>query len=294
MSLIAYDLAYKKLSEKFRGDVFRLKILSFVVGVVLFLILRSGYERFSVVLLPIVMSIVGMFYFIFYKNLKHEFTTKIDDLYQNSFLVSLSSKFSLTYQPFGGFLIDDFGSMFASGANLCDCNRHMGGKFMEFEFKFGDLVLLRDFKKKKKFSLDKIIGARINDSEIFRGEAARFSGLDLPDDFKLVIKIKGEFVSELKMISDLEIGSEIFSVFTNDRNLALDILNGGLIVDLEKIMEILMNETSLYIENNILTIAIKNSQILATNTDKSLRNGVDKALEKVFEIAKNFTHHYLR
>ena len=149
MSQVSYELKRKKLCEAQKYSLLKLRGVFIAIFAVLFFAYRSGFCKFWF----LYFLALGLFCYLAYvyceqKLIKRQLAQEAD-LFNNEFLVWVAKELNLTFQPFGAFFVEDFNdSSFKKGANLAICNQSIVGKFGLSEAKFGDLRLVRDFKRK--------------------------------------------------------------------------------------------------------------------------------------------------
>lgn len=295
MSQISYELKRKKLCEAQKYSRFKLQGILALIFVVLFFAYRANFGKFWFLYL----LVLGFFCYVVYiyceKKLENSQNAKENELFNNEFLVGVAKELNFTFQPFGAFFINDFDdTAFQKGANLAVCNQSIIGKIGQGEAKFGDLRLVRDFKRKKKFfDLDKIF-SRINDGAIFDGFVAKFN-YAVPFNSEMEVVLKGEAPSaNLKLLKQSGKLSEIFDIYVPDgveflQNGGVEVVeNTQILAKLQAVMENLIGSTALYLKGNSVIIAVENKELFRFNkNEKDVNAKLLESMKLMMQIAKN-------
>lgn len=288
MSVINYELKRKKLLKKQKSDIATTGVVIFGAAFLLFLIFRSGFKSWIFYFLGLVI-LAAIIYIIVLKQIYKKYELQSIDLFNNELLVFIANDLKLTFQPFGAFFVEDFSDFmtFNKGANLAICKSNMSGKIGFGNAKFGDLILKRDFKRKKKFfDLDKLF-SRISENDIFNGFVLK---VDYAEPFlgRFEVGVRGDFFgsSELKFVKSSINLSEIFDIHANNEalNIAEKIIDKEILDDLRKIMEFLIGKTMLFINQKTLIISVENSELFRFNTNSQDTNA--KLLESMRLMSK--------
>ena len=271
MSLTSYEMKAKKLLEVKEKKLMNLYIFLLIFALILFFLV-GGFKNALVVLLIFCTLIV--LFFVAKNAVCKDFEAKMNENFDNEFLTSVAGNSGLLFQPFGGFFIEDFDdfSEFKGAANILESNKHFSGEFGTGSVKFGDAVLIRNYKKEKAyfgvykiFSIaSKILPAVNNADIVFNGFLGEFKGKNF--DFEMIIKTKGNFaVTNLKMLKSV---NDVFEIYSNDEQKAVLVFN-KIASKLNTLLENFICEISLYLKKDKILIAVENSEILKAESKNS-------------------------
>lgn len=271
MSLTGYEMKAKKLLETKEKKLMNLYIFLLIFALILFFLV-GGFKNTLVVLLIFCTLIVLLF--VAKNAVCKDFEAKMNENFDNEFLTSVAGNLGLLFQPFGGFFIEDFDdfSEFKGAANILESNKHFSGEFGTGSVKFGDAVLIRNYKKEKAyfgvykfFSVaSKILPAVNNADIVFNGFLGEFKGKNF--DFEMIIKTKGNFaVTNLKMLKSV---NDVFEIYSNDEQKAVLVFN-KIASKLNILLENFICEISLYLKKDKILIAVENSEILKAESKNS-------------------------
>ena len=296
MSQVSYELKRKKLALAQKESAWKLKAVFVLIFAVLFFVYRSNFGKFWLLFAATLALFCCLAYAYCEKKLLKRQENAQTELFNNEFLVGIARALNFTFQPFGAFFIDEFDeNSFKRGANLAVCNQSIIGKIGLGDAKFGDLKLMRNFKRKKKFfDLDKIFASNINDGAVFDGFVAKFDyQLEFPSEVEVVLK--GNTPSaNLKLLKQSAKLSEIFDIYVEDGQYFLQMggvevfENNQILAKLQSIMENLIGETRMFLSKKSIIISVENKELFRFNSnDKDANAKLLESMKLMLQIAKS-------